>query len=234
MPNNFLQSAASKKAPILGVLGGMGPATTAKLYLQLVRELTVDGNRPRVCIWNVAVNETAERDFIEHGGSRAHFKEKLQEGARALEHAGCDLIIIPCNTAHLLHAEVQAVVAIPVLNMISHTAQEVSRRHWKSVLLLATSATVSTQLYQQALVHLGINVTVPSPPDQIRLDQIILKLIKGEASKRAKRMLQKVIMHAKSRNVILGCTDLQMCLSENDSTLDSVQALVRAVVPKWK
>jgi aspartate racemase len=234
MPNNSLQSTSSKKAPVLGVLGGMGPATTAKLYLQLTRELTIDSTRPRICIWNVGVNEIAERNFIEHGGSREHFLEKLQDGARALERAGCDLIVIPCNTAHLLLAAVQTVVAIPVLNMITLTAQEAHRRNWKSVLLLATSTTIATHLYQQELARLGINVSVLSRSDQTCLDQIILTLIKGEESERAERVLREIIAHSKDRHVILGCTDLQMCLSEDDSTLDSVQALVRVIVRKWK
>ncbi|MFO0704410.1 MAG: amino acid racemase [Candidatus Andersenbacteria bacterium] len=223
-----------KKAPILGVLGGLGPPTTAKLYLQLVKALTVGGNRPQICVWNVAVNESAERDFIEHGGSRAHFVQKLQEGARALERSGCDLIIVPCNTVHVLLADVQQAVSVPILNMVALTAREVLQRGWSSVLLLATSTTVATRLYQNELQNHGVEVVVPKSFDQSRIDRAVLSLINGRGIDEARRLLRAVVSRSKTQGIVLGCTDLQMVLSEDDRTVDSVQSLMRAVVSCWE
>ena len=88
----------AKKPRIIGVLGGLGPATTAKFYLQLTRDLMAGDERPRLCIWNVAVHTQAEERFIKHGSDTEHFVERLREGARALERAGCSSIVLPCNT----------------------------------------------------------------------------------------------------------------------------------------
>ena len=88
--------------PITGVLGGLGPDTTATFYLDLVDQATAEA-RPPICIWSLPLNLEKEAAFIATGEHREHIRKLLLEGAKLLERAGCDQIVIPCNTVHEFH-----------------------------------------------------------------------------------------------------------------------------------
>ncbi len=218
---------------ITGILGGLGPKTTATFYLDLIKNATLE-TRPGVCIWSLPLDLEKERHFIKSGTHKKHYLKLLRSGVKALEKAGCTQVVMPCNTVHEFHAELQRITPIPFPNLIEIVAKELKRRKWRKVLLLATSRTIKTRLYQNALESSQIKLILPSLKDQKRLDQIIQGLLSPLDFSKQQEFLQSLIDGSGTQKVLLGCTDLQLILSPTKNVVDSMQCLVDFTAQKIK
>ena len=208
----------------VGILGGLGPETTAEFYLELVR-LATRTKRPDVGIESLPLDVRKESEYIASGLHRRHYLRLLRQGARRLARVDSDFIVIPCNTVHEFYAQISRSVGVPVVNLIRVVAQEVQRRGWKRVVLLATSRTVQTRLYQQALVKAGIEIHVPSTAEQTELDLLIQGLLGNRKEDKHQRFLEQLVMRAGAKNIVLGCTDLQLLFPPSHTVIDSMATL---------
>lgn len=212
---------------ITGILGGLGPDTTAKFYLDLVHEATEE-ERPALCIWNLPLNLKKEEGFVKFGQHREHYRELLFDGLKRLEKMGSTQIVIPCNTVHEFHPELAKATDLRFPNLIDIVAAEVKRRAWEKVLLLATSRTVETGLYQNSLE--GVDLITPEHEDQKKLDEIIMGLLGNREDEVNQDFLKRLMRQMGIENAILGCTDLQLSFAPSDTVIDSMQCLVRHLV----
>ncbi len=210
---------------ITGILGGLGPKTTATFYLDLIKHGTLEA-RPGVCIWSLPLDLKKERRFIERGTHKSHYLKLLRNGIKALEKAGCTQVVMPCNTVHEFHSELQSMTSIPFPHLIEIVATELKRRKWKKVLLLATSRTIKTRLYQNALQSSRIELILPSHEDQKKLDHLIQGLLTPLDLSKQQDFLQSIIEKSGAQKVLLGCTDLQIVLPPSRDVVDSMQCLV--------
>ena len=83
----------------------------------------------------------------------------LVESSQLLVKAGATFLAFPCNTAHYFLPEVEAVVSIPIINVIEETTAEVEQRAFQ-IGILATGGTVKRNL-QTALKARGIGRRFP-------------------------------------------------------------------------
>lgn len=119
----------------VGIIGGLGPETTAKFYLELVNrcgkiDLT---NRPPILIWNVPVNKVEEDKLLLQAEAGKTFLPLLVNSAQRLEKSGADFLIMPCNSLHFFIKEIKESVGIPVLNIIERTVAEIKSQDIKRV-----------------------------------------------------------------------------------------------------
>lgn len=211
--------------PAIGILGGLGPETTAHFYTDLIRHAT-DTVRPRICIWSLPLDIHKEQAYISDGQHSDHYRELLIEGVHALEQAGASIIVIPCNTVHEFFDELKRETFVPVVNLLDVVADEVQQRKWENVLVLATSRTVQTKLYQKALALRDIEQVLPDEAGQKLLDQLIGRLLSDGPSVELERTLHQIIRDAGGDHVVLGCTDLQLLLPPSEDVIDSMNVLV--------
>ncbi len=85
----------------------------------------------------------------------------LAEGAKALQVAGADLLLICTNTMHKVAEEVKAAIDIPVLHLADATAQAVTREGLNMVGLLSTAFTMEQDFYRDPLAGHGLDVLIP-------------------------------------------------------------------------
>lgn len=213
----------------VGILGGLGPETTAEFYLDLIR-LATGKRRPDVGIESLPLDVRMESEYIASGLHRRHYLRLLRQGASRLACTESDFIVIPCNTVHEFHPQIAASVAVPVVNLIHVVAQEVQRRGWERVVLLATSRTVQTRLYQKALAEAKVEIHIPGPEEQRELDQIIQGLLGDRKEDKHQKFLEQLIARAGARNIVLGCTDLQLLFPPSETVIDSMATLVEYTV----
>lgn len=211
--------------PTIGILGGLGPETTAHFYTDLIQQST-QGVRPRVCMWSLPLDIHKEQEYIASGQHGDHYRELLAHGAQALEQAGADAIVIPCNTVHEFYDDLVKKVNVPIVNLLEVVADEIERREWQKALVLATSRTIQTKLYQRALAVRDIEIVLPDTKGQQALDQLIGGLLTDGASVAHERSLHEIIRETGVDHVVLGCTDLQLILPPSEDVIDSMQALV--------
>lgn len=221
---------------IIGILGGLGPATTAEFYQEIVGRPKT-GERPAVCVWSLPLSLRKEAEYISCGKHRGYYLRLLRDGARALERAGSTEIVIPCNTVHEFRAAVASSVRVPIPHLMDLVADEAARRGWRSALVLATSQTRRTRLYHRALAARGIDARFPSEEDQLELDRVIRGLLGDDSGPAIQRRLAELVEGSGGKEVdgtILGCTDLQLAFLPDGRVIDSMRVLADACRTKEK
>ena len=135
---------------LIGVLGGMGPAASANLYSKIISYAQTeygavqDFDYPPVIIYSLPLagfDETGITDL-------EAVQRQLVAGVKKLEDAGCQLIIIGCNTVHSYYDEMQAAVNVPIFNILEETKKQVLEFGYKKVGLFASKSTTDLKLYQ--------------------------------------------------------------------------------------
>jgi len=162
----------------------------------------------------------------------------LVAGARTLQQAGADVIVIPCNTAHYFYERVQNAVSIPVLHIMEEVAatarEEVPTARVLGI--LATAAAVSSGLYARACARRGIEVVNPDPSGQQVVNRAIYAVKGGQMGPEITAGLKKIaegLVGRGAQALVLGCTELPFVLKPQDvrvPLLDSNQILARAAV----
>lgn len=223
----------------VGIIGGLGPETTAKFYLEVI-DLTRkrDGKqRPPMLIWNVPMEVAIEKSFIAGNDESQAYIKLLTEAAQKLEAAGVDFIVIPCNSVHVFIDEIRQSVKIPVLSIVEETVTFLKNHNIDHVAVLATSATVNNGLYDHLLEPAGISVISPSETEQRLLDQSITRLVNGENTVEDRDQLNEIITSLANQGVqttLLACTDLQLITPSHPTVAiyDTMQILVESTVNK--
>lgn len=210
----------------LGVLGGLGPETTALFYLNVINKSTVK-HRPAICIWSAPLNIKKEAAYIVSGANKPYYLEILKKGIKALEGAGSDVIVIACNTVHEFYNELQALTNIPIINLIDEVAHKIKNKCWKEALIFATASIIQSKLYQKALEKVGVRLIVPNEKDQKIIDKLILKILHANVHTQVDiDIIDSIIEKYQCNYIVLACTDLFKFFPNRANVIDSTEVLV--------
>jgi len=220
-----------------GILGGLGPETTAHFYLEIVAlcQQKKIPNRPPLLMWNIPLPYDLEKEFITTGKRIDEYLPFLIEGAKRLEKGGADFIAIPCNSVHILIDEIRKFVQIPILSIIEETAIFLEVENVKKTGVLATTPTVKSRMYDGALQSSGITTFFPETDDQNTLSDLIQQLVQNKDTKESESILP-VIMDKFTKQgistIILACTDLQLIVKDYPAMkiYDTMKILAKATV----
>jgi aspartate racemase len=193
----------------VGILGGMGPMATVEFFRRLVAATPAETDQEHlhVLIDNDPRVPNRTDAILRRGLSPA---PRLQAMARGLEKAGVDLLVMPCNTAHVHIEEIRASVSIPVLDMIRETVAAIEA---PSIGLLATDGTIRTRLYHDACETRGISVLVPEAADQRSVMAAIESIKRGVSPRRVEKDLEPIVRRLEregAKAVIAGCTEISL------------------------
>ena len=151
---------------IIGVLGGMGPESTAKLLVQITRATPAAAEQDHLRVILDSNPKIPNRTEALLSGETGPIIEALAQTALSLERAGAEIIGIPCNTAHAFLPDLREAVGVPVVDMIGESALRAVETFGKEVTvgLLATDGTLRSRLYHEALEGVGLTPMSPSAP----------------------------------------------------------------------
>lgn len=203
----------------VGIIGGLGPETTAEFYLQVLLNVASGDRgeiRPRVVVESVEMDKGVEEAFIQQNINHDVYLDVLIGAAKKLEASGVDFIVIPCNSVHIFIDKVRKAVNIPVLSIIEETLRVTKESGLTRYGLLATSSTLENRIYDS--IKLSGEVFCLSQAEQEELDSLILKLVNRRHHKsdikRIQRMAKKLAQANRLDCVLLACTDLQIAIKE--------------------
>ncbi|SIT47048.1 Aspartate racemase [Paraburkholderia ribeironis] len=205
----------------MGVLGGVGPAATVDFLAKLVR------NTPAAC------DQDHIRLMIEHNpqipdrtdallGNGDDPTLALYAACKTLEEGGADLIAIPCNTAHAFIERIQPALGIPIVNMLTCTADYLRETFpgLREVGVLATSGTLASCVYEQALEARGIRQVAPTAPAQAHLMNAIYGPCGAKAGYTAGECVDQLAVAVDDlvgqgvQVIVLACTELPLLLRD--------------------
>lgn len=227
-----------KQKKTIGILGGMGPAASAELYFRIIKtaqqnyHAVQDCDYPPIVIHSVPLDGFTEKGLVEFD----LVKKQLISSVKKLESSGADLIIIACNTVHYYFSEMQAVVKVPILNLIDETVAVVARAKISKVGILASDSTIKLGLYENKLNKKGIQSILPNSSQQKRLDKIILNVMKGVNDGPERRVLLAIIadyINQGAQGIVIGCTELPLVFRDVKISIpvfDSLEILAQAAV----
>lgn len=221
----------------IGILGGLGPKTTAEFYLDIIDTAQLKNlkQRPYILISNVPVTIEIERNSILYNKDVEKNLPYLIDEARRLENAGADFLVMPCNSLHIYIEDLRSSVNIPFLSIIDESVKYIQQQGILSIGIISTAITVKNKLYENAFQANNIKSFTPTPQEQKLLDNIILNLVSDTDNPLDYDNLINVIKNFQSQsidNIILGCTDLQLLNPKYPSVkiYDSMRLLAEASV----
>ncbi len=222
----------------VGIIGGVGPETTAEFYLELIFGSFEKNKtqRPPILIWNIPLEYKIEEDLLIKNEGEERYIPFLIEGARRLEKAGADFLVMPCNSLHIFIEEIRSAVQIPVFSIVEETAKFLADRKISEVGILATSTTISKKLYESALGQKKIAQLLPDDFEQAKIGQIINNIVLNRHANKDREQFLVIVENLSKRvdNIILACTDLQLLIpsSEKVKIYDTMKIFADATVDK--
>ncbi|WP_061965597.1 aspartate/glutamate racemase family protein [Demequina aurantiaca] len=221
----------------IGVIGGVGPAATVEFLRRVVDmtdSATDQGHADLVVLQHSSI---PDRTAYVLDASRENPGPVLAADARRLEAMGVTAIVIPCNTARVFIAEIEAAVHTPVVDIVQRGAEAASMLSTPGarVGVLATDGTLASGTYAHALKDLGHDIVVPRHDLQARVTELIYDEVKaGREPTRDK--LDDAIRFLREQGaevVILGCTELSVAAVAWDldsNVVDALDALAESTI----
>ena len=225
----------------LGILGGMGPAASAEFITRLIQQTpaTRDQDHIPFVLWNEP--RIPDRSTSMQSGDDLPLPW-LQEGIKGLKHAGCDRIVIPCNSAHFWYSQLSK-IGVPILHIVDSVAEELESLNIsnKKIGILGTRGTIESGLYQYHLNRQGWECMVPCKEEMAGLVTPAINLIKANKFREPQMLLNRAMHSLIDRGaqaIVLGCTELPLVIrtsrEEGIPIINSIDSLVNAVLTKHK
>jgi aspartate racemase len=197
----------------LGILGGVGPETTAKVYLSIINLIKKSGKAkyPSIIIYNLPFPLSIEREAIIEGKNSENMIPYLVDGAKTLEKAGASFCILPCNTLHKYTEEIRKSINIPFLSIIEETTSVLKNKS-RVVGILGSETTVRDKIYEESFEKAGLEILYPNKGEQETINNIIIEILNGEKNKSSISKIETICQSLKNSgadNILLACTDLQ-------------------------
>lgn len=225
------------KSNRIGILGGMSHESTIKYYdliLEKYYKKKHDYNYPEIIIFSLNFQKVID---LELGDDRKGYVNYLMEGIKALEQAGASVIIMAANSPHAVYDDLVQLTKVPILSIVKTTAEKAQQKNLKKLLLLGIKFTMQSTFYQDWFAKEGIEVITPSEEEQDKLNRIIFEeLVIGVFKDESKSKILRIINNYRTDGVILGCTELPLMISQEDTRVKLLNTLnlhVEAVLNRY-
>ena len=222
---------------IIGILGGMGPEATADLFYRIIRATPVERDQDHIRTIIYSDSKIPDRTPAVLGVGEDPVPEMLKAG-KALQGAGANFLIMPCNTAHHFIDRLREKLDIPILHMIEMTAEMVGREmpHVEKAGLIASDGTLRSKIYDRFFDRIGVEVLEPSPEMQREAMRAIYEHIKTGNLEDGRASVMKIcesLIDGGAGMVICGCTEVSLVLRDGDiavPVVDPMQVLAETAV----
>lgn len=226
------------------IIGGMGPQASLELHRRMIQQALADGAKDGTDFPHIVHLSLPVPDFIANESRRSEALEIIINELKNIDASMGDVIIIACNTAHLLQPDIEQRLNIRITSMID-AAIDYASSHYKTIRLLASPTTIRTGLYDKPLKAAGVTVLTPDKDEEQALEVIIRAVISGQTISQA--ALDKIPIttqseqanavnyinnYPSSQPVLLGCTELSCAFAEKPNTIDPMNILLRYLTTK--
>ena len=224
----------------LGVLGGMGPAASAEFINRLIAQTPASCDQEHIPFVLWSDPRVPDRSTSLRNGDNLPLS-LLLEGILGLKNAGCNCIVIPCNTAHFWFDEMKRHASwnskiIHIVDSVADALRDVKVTN-STIGIIGTQATIELGLYQYMLNKLGWNCITPDKEEMDTLVQPAINLIKANNIEAAQPLIMNVVNRLianGAKAVVLGCTELPLAVKQTEEQgiplINSIDSLVKATL----
>ena len=199
---------------MIGILGGMG--TQAGLdfcnKLALINRGKIDQQYPLFILYNKSNIPKRPENIKKYN----NVLNSLIKGCLLLQKNKCKFIVMPCNTAHYWHSDLQKKIKIPIVSMPKEVYLYTKKtcKNNSKIGILCTEATLKTKIYNK---YFDQNFELISPKKSIQKNSVnksikLVKMGKVREAEKAIRPAVNYLMKSKCKKIILGCTELPIAI----------------------
>ncbi len=199
---------------MIGILGGMG--TQAGLdfcnKIAMLNRGKTDQQYPLFILYNKSNIPKRPENIKKY----FNVLKSLLQGCRLLQKNKCKFIVMPCNTAHYWHDDLQKKIKIPLLSIPKevylHTKKSCKKN--SKIGILCTEATLKTGIYSK---YFDKNYKLVSPRKSLQKLSVnkAIKFVKMGKIKLAEKAIKPAVnnlINMKCKKIILGCTELPIAI----------------------
>jgi len=199
-----------KENYVIGVLGGMGTYATIHLFQQYAEVFRAEKewDRPRIIIDNRCTMPSRVRAFL-YGEKVEQLVDEMAESMQNLKDAGCNRIILACNTSHLFLPKIYEIVPgleKSVIHIIQTCVDKIVNNGVGEIFLLGSEGTIESRIYQNALEQQGVKCLCPHQDEYSMLRECIEAVKQNKYSERVMEIFLELVDRYDA--CILGCTEL--------------------------
>ena len=199
---------------MIGILGGMGTQAGLDFCNKLAKlnRGKMDQKYPMFILYNKSNTPKRPENLKKY----TNVLKELVAGCKMLQKNKCKFIVMPCNTAHYWHADIQRKINIPLISMPKEVYNYTSKTCKKNskIGILCTEATLKTKIYNN---YFDKNFQLISPSKNIQKKSVnkAIKLVKMGRVKDAEKAIKSSVnflIRKKCKKIILGCTELPIAI----------------------
>ncbi|HIW50427.1 MAG TPA: amino acid racemase [Candidatus Blautia intestinavium] len=214
----------------IGLVGGIGPASTIEYYLGIIQKSLNEQNNsvyPEIVIDSVNM---LKHDVALENGDYSVLGEYLLSSLTNLKAAGAEIAAITANTEHIVWDKICNNFPLPVISIVEETVKEFKRLRFKKALIFGTESTLRSGLYEKALTANGIKAVIPSNAEISLLGKLIYPNLENGIviPSDKEKMIALANKYIEKENVdalILGCTELPFAIKPEDVNVPIVNTL---------
>ena len=199
---------------MIGILGGMGTQASLDFCNKLAKlnRGKHDQDYPMFILYNKSNTPRRPENLKKY----YNVLKALINGCKMLQKNKCKFIVMPCNTAHYWHEDIQKKIKVPLLSMPKevylHT-NKICKKNSK-IGILCTEATLKTKVYNN---YFDKNFNLFSPNKELQKKSVnkAIKLVKMGNVKEAEKVLKPAVNYLikkQCKKIILGCTELPIAI----------------------
>jgi aspartate racemase len=199
---------------MIGILGGMGTQAGLDFCNKLAKLNAgkLDQQYPMFVLYNKSNTPKRPENLKKY----YNVLKGLVEGCKMLQKNKCKFIVMPCNTAHYWHEDIQKKIKIPLISMPKEVYKHTKKTCKKNskIGILCTEATLKTKIYNQYFDK-GFNLVSPEKLLQKNSVNKSIKLVKMGKIKEAEKVIRPAVNYLiknQCKKIILGCTELPIAI----------------------
>ncbi|WP_339361706.1 cysteate racemase [Vallitalea maricola] len=217
---------------VLGVIGGVGPLSTA-YFQELIVKMTnakIDQEHLNMIIFNMPMIPDRTKYILDKSNDNP--VPVLINIAKELEKLNVSYLAMPCITAHHFYDDIIKETNVEFINVIKETRKLLIDKNVHSVGIMATEGTINSQLFQKEMGKAGIDVKVPSKRMQCYVTELIYDNVKSDIPADTKKydLVIEDLREQGAEVIIIGCTELSLINKEHKveyKILDTLELLAK-------
>lgn len=215
----------------IGLLGGLSWESSLMYYRAINRGVNEKlGGFHSAEIVMVSV-DFAPIEKMQQAGDWQACAGILIDAARKLESSGADFFLMCTNTMHIVADELAQAVTLPFHHIVDATGEALKERGITTVGLLGTEFTMEKAFYKRRLEEVfDIQVVTPVKEDRAFVHQVIYReLCQGILNPQSRAGYLDIVERLCKQGaqaVILGCTEIGMLISQNDTSVELFDSTV--------
>jgi len=224
---------SAKEGRCLGLIGGLGPGATVYYYRGLLAAHEAQARVPRMLIAHADVNRVMTAAGAKDFGGLADYLAGLIGDMKA---GGAEMTAIVALTPHICVSQLAPISPLPLIDMVSEVAAEISARGLKRVAMFGTRFTVETRMFGRLD---SVDVVMPQPDEIELIQNTYADVVAGRSTPTqidALRWLARTFIERDGAEaVLLAGTDLSTVFDETNidfPAIDCAAVHIRAIAER--